>query len=54
MNWPLYSKPSCGGDENQLGRFQRLGDRDGDAIGIHAIRFAIAIEPSGGTTGMMP
>ena len=41
---PLTNEPVLRGDENQLGRLQRLGHRDRHAVGIDAIGFAVAVE----------
>ena len=36
--------PDKGGDENKFNRLERIGDGQRDAVGIDAIRFAVAIE----------
>ncbi len=40
----VVNQSVAGRDENQFYRLERLGDRQRDAVGIHAIRPAIAVE----------
>ena len=42
-----------GGDEHQLGRLERLGDRQRHAIGVDTVGLALAVKPERRHHGMM-
>ena len=44
ISWPRYTRPSCGRDVDQLDGLQLFRNRHRDAVGIHPIRLAVAVE----------
>ena len=44
MSSTVVPQPVLRGHENQLGRLQRLGHRDRDAVGVDAVRLPVAVE----------
>ena len=44
MTWSPHADAVLGGDEHELGGFERLGDRQRDAVGVDAVGFAVAVK----------